>query len=490
MNMNRHLSLFVGIAVLFSITTAHGQTTIGTDTADQVGSNLSLQEAVAIAIKHNLLVNQSDVTAQGARINYNQAWDYMLPSINASISQGIGFGRSSITSSYSYTTQQIISGSYSANANLTLFSGFQIQNGIKQYRYAYNASKMDLQQQKDNITLNVLLAYLQVLSSRDLLAIAKEQANVDLLQLGRLDTLSQAGALLLLSNLTDLKGQYAGDMANIAIAANNLEAAKINLFNILNVPYKRDVEFDPNAFSLQITEYPDNPDSIYGTSLRTMPSIKATDLRVMSYRKALSAARGAYYPTLSFYANEGTNYNNAAQGALKSSTPALDTTSNYVSVGASNYKVISPFNIQTFNSASWSDQVRANRQTSLGLQLNIPILNYLQTRNRVKQAKLNLRNQQLLNENIRLVLQQNVEAAYQNMISAYKQYKSYLDQAAAYAESFRTTEIRFDEGVINSDVYILAKNRTDAANVNLSAARYTYIFRTKVLDYYQGKLTW
>jgi len=69
-------------------------------------------------------------------------------------------------------------------------------------------------------------------------------------------------------------------------------------------------------------------------------------------------------------------------------------------------------------------------------------------------------------------------------------YKSYIDQAAAYSESFRTTEIRFDAGVINSDVYILAKNRTDAANVNLAAAKYTYIFRTKVLDYYQGKLTW
>lgn len=82
---------------------------------------------------------------------------------------------------------------------------------------------MDLQQQKDNITLNVLLAYLQVLSSRDLLVIAKEQANVDAVQVGRLDTLNQAGALLLLSNLTDLKGQYAGDLANIAIATNNLE---------------------------------------------------------------------------------------------------------------------------------------------------------------------------------------------------------------------------------------------------------------------------
>jgi outer membrane protein len=76
------------------------------------------------------------------------------------------------------------------------------------------------------------------------------------------------------------------------------------------------------------------------------------------------------------------------------------------------------------------------------------------------------------------------------MISAYKQYKSYIDQAAAYAESFRTTEIRFNEGVVNSDVYVLAKNNTDRANTSLAQAKYTYIFRTKVLDYYQGKLSW
>jgi len=134
--------------------------------------------------------------------------------------------------------------------------------------------------------------------------------------------------------------------------------------------------------------------------------------------------------------------------------------------------------------------VKNNRQTSIGLQLNIPILNYLRARNGVKQAKINLRNSQINANSTRLLLQQSVELAYQNMISAYKQYKSYIDQANAYAESFRTTEIRFNEGVVNSDVYVLAKNNTDRANTNLAQAKYTYIFRTKVLDYYQGKLSW
>jgi len=489
MNMNRHLSLFIGIAVLFSVTKAHGQTTLGTDTADQVGSSLSLKEAVAIAIKHNLLVNQADITAQGARINYQQAWDYMLPTLNGNANQAISNGRSLNPYTYQYTNTQVNSGSYGLNSNLTLFQGLQIQNSIKQYGYNLDASKMDLQQQKDNISLNVLLSYLQVLSARDLLAIAKEQAHVDAMQVGRLDTLNQAGALLLLSNLTDLKGQYAGDVANIAIATNNLEAAKITLFNYLNVPYKRDVEFDPNAFTLDIAEYSEDPDSIYRTSLRTMPTVKAADLRVMAYRRALSVARGAYYPTLTLYGSINTSYSNQATTKVLTGT-SNDLTNQYVTVAGTDYDVYAKNQNYADHTIPFGDQFKNNKYTQFGLQLNIPILNYLQVRNRVKQAKLNLKNQRLLNENTRLVLQQNVETAYQNMIAAYKQYKSYIDQAAAYAESFRTTEIRFNAGVINSDVYILAKNRADAANISLSQARYSYIFRTKVLDYYQGKLTW
>src|SRR5690349_25138790 len=111
MNMNRHLSLFVGIAVLFSVTKAHGQTTIGTDTADQVGSSLSLKEAVAIAIKHNLLVNRAGITAQGARINYQQAWDYMLPTVKGNANQAISNGRSLNPYTYQYTNTQVNSGS-------------------------------------------------------------------------------------------------------------------------------------------------------------------------------------------------------------------------------------------------------------------------------------------------------------------------------------------------------------------------------------------
>ena len=491
--MKQQPIFFVLIAVLLSLSKVHAQGAASPGPAGDtvIGTALSVRQAVDLAIRNNLLVNQTDITSQTTKVNLDQAYGNLLPNISAGASQGIGFGRSLITSSYTYTDQQTISGSYQVNANLTLFNGLSLQNSIRQYRYAYNASKMDLQQQKDNITLQTLLAYMQVLSSQDLLNIAREQADVDSRQMERLEGQNKEGALLLLSNLTDLRGQYAGDQANIAIASNNLEAAKVNLFQLMNVPYKRDIAFDANAFTLQVEDPQVVPDTIYQTALRTLPSIRSADYRIQSYQRALAAARGAYYPTLSFYAQVNSYYNNATTTSQKTGATAYDTSAkSFVSVSSNPYPIISQYDVTRSFPTSWGDQVKNNRQTSIGLQLNIPILNYLRARNGVKQAKINLKNSRINANSTRLLLQQSVELAYQNMISAYKQYKSYIDQAAAYAESFRTTEIRFNEGVVNSDVYVLAKNNTDRANTSLAQAKYTYIFRTKVLDYYQGKLSW
>jgi len=487
--MNKQRILFFSIAVLFSLTRTMAQVTIAPDTG-QIGSTLSLKQAVDIAIKNNLLVNQADITAQTTRVNLNQAWDYMLPTINGNLQQGINNGRSVNPYTNQYVNSTVHFGSYSLNGNLTLFSGLQLQNQIRQYKFLYEADKLTLEQQKDNITLNVLVAYLQVLSSRELLAIAQTQAAVDSLQAARLDTVNQSGALLLLSNLTDLKGQYAGDLANIATAVNTLEQAKISLFNLLNVPYRRDVEYDPNAFNLDLTGYNISADSIYQASLTAMPSILANRMRVKSYEKALSAARGAYYPTLSAFGSISTQYSDQASTIQQVNPHQVTSQTQFVTVGGTTYPLISNVYDEINHTIPFWDQFRNNKSTQFGLQLNIPILNYLQSRNRVKQAKLNLKNQQLVENNARLVLQQQVETAYQNMISSYKQYKAYMDQVAAYGESFRTTEIRFNEGVINSDIYLLAKNRVDAARVNLSVQKYSYLFRVKVLDYYQGKLTW
>jgi len=445
--------------ILSTLTLSAGRLSAQQASADSIGQVLPLHQAVDIAIRNNLVVNQSDLQSQSYKVAYDQSWEYMLPTLSAGAGQGTNFGRSLNTTNYTYVTSQTGSGNYNLNAGLTIFAGLQLQNGVKAARYNFEASRLDLQYQKDNITLNVLLAYLSVLSARDQLAAIRDQENSDTVQLNRLATQNKEGALAVLSNLTDLQGQVAQDEINIATATYNLEGARVNLFQLLNVPYKRDVEFENNLSVADLAAYPvASPDSLYNSALRVLPNIQSTALRVLEYEKALAAARGAYFPTLSINGNVNSYYNSAATAP------------------GTNDKI------------PWGTQFHDNRSESIGLNLSVPILNGFRVRNNVRNAKINLQNARLIETSTRLILQQNVELAFENMVSAYKQYKFYTDQAAAYAESFRVQNIRFTEGVITSDVYIQAKTRSDAAAISLAAARYAYVFRTKVLDYYQGKL--
>ncbi len=455
---------------------------------DVVGGTLTLPQAVDIALKNNLLVNQADLNSQSYKVSFDQSWEYMLPTLSASGGQQINFGRTISSVNNTYSTTQFSGGSLGANAGLVLFHGLEYQNGIKQYRYAYDASKMDLQAQKDNITLNVLLAYLLVLSNRDQLTLAIEQARVDSITLERLNAQNREGALAPVSNLTDLQGQYAGDQVNIATAVNTLESSKVALFALLNVSYKRDVEYQNTVTATDISEYQASSDSIFQHAMQIIPTIKSAQLKVYEYQKALLVAKGAYYPTLSLGAGISTNWTNTPNpsSSVITDSSLVASTTQFVSNGGTPVytKQYNGYNIYP----KFGDQFKNNRGENIGLSLSIPILNGFQARNQVRQSKITLHNYQLMNTNARYALQQNVELAFQNMIAAYKQYKGYAAQAAAYEESFRITNIRFTEGVIASDVYILAKGHSDIAETNLAAAKYIYIFRTKVLDYYQGKL--
>jgi len=446
---------------------------------------LTIKQCVDLAIKNNLQVQQSQIQLEQNGVLFKQSKDNLLPQINGTIQQQFNYGRSISNLNNSYVDVQNGAGNYALNANLLLFNGFSYQNAIKQNALNYDASKMDLQQQKDNITLNVILNYLTVLSNQEALDIARNQASVDSAQVARLEIQNQEGAIPH-ATLYDLKGQYASDLVIVVNAVNALEVSKINLFSVLNVPYQKEATYEMVTMNADISDLRTSSDSIFQTALQIIPNIKATDLRVQSYQKSIAVARGRYYPSLSIYGSLSSNFTSIATTDIPG-TGVPFSTGQYVNVGGSSYDVMgTSFSTQK---TSFGDQVKNNRFQAFGLQLNIPILNYLSVRNNVKTAKLNYENAKVLSNASRNQLQQLVEQAWQNLRSAYGQYKGYLDQVHAYGESFRTAEIRFNAGVITSVDYVIAKNNYDRANTNLSAARYNYIFRTKILEYYQGRLT-
>lgn len=417
-------------------------------------SVLTLQQCVDIAIKNNIDVKNSETAMERDRVYWNQARENLLPTLNASGSYGITYGRGSTTSGTTISAAESKSLSLGANSSLILSNGLSLINSIKQNSLAYQAGKMDFQQVKDQTTLNVIALYFTALSAEDQLTQAHLQFDGSKGTFDREKILNDAGNVAPADFYT-IKGTHESDQINVYNAETALLTAKFNLFEAMNVPFNKDTRLARLRADQQPAAYDKNADDIYASALSDLPMVKATDFRVQAAHKELAAARGKYYPTLSLGGTiQSGYYSNSGQTA-------------------------DPF----------SSQLRDNKLYGPSLSLSIPILNYFQTRNNVKLAKLDLKAAEDNNSYVKIQLKQQVNQAYANMQSAYNRFQVLLGQVDTYQSAFNAQKAKFDAGVITSDLFIIAKNNLDGANVNLINAHYDYLIRTKILDYYQGKMT-
>ena len=451
-------------------------------------TTLTLKQCVETGIANNFDVQQKQLQIQSDEANWKQSKLNMFPDLNANAGHSFNQGRSIDPFTNSPVTQSFNSSNYSVNSGVVLFNGLAIQNSIKRNSLTHQAAKMDWQQEKDNLTINIILAYLQVLSNTDQLVQAKNQATLSSQQVERLEVLNKEGAIKP-SDLSDLKGQFASDQLAIISIENALQTAKVNLSQLMNVPYNKELsleKIEPESFAAR---YEDTPDKIYETALQQLAIIKAADLRKQSAAKAIKVARGQLFPTLSFNGSAYTNYSSVAmQNRYVNTTDEVS--KDYVEVNGSQLPVI--YKTDNFNSSkiNYNDQLNNNLYTSFGFNLSIPIFNSLQQRNRIKQSKITYKSTELSASTTRTQLSQAIDQAYINMNTASDRYKTILEQVNAFEESFRAAGIRFNSGVGNSIDYLTAKNNLDRASINLIIAKYDYVLRTKILDYYQGKQLW
>src|SRR6266498_4300240 len=188
---------------------------------------------------------------ESGKINMNQAKLNLFPDLRGTASQNLSQGRSIDPYSNSPVTQGVSASNFSLSSGVILFNGLALQNTIRQNSLAYQASKMDWQQVKDNLTINIILAYLQVLSVDDQLTQGKNQADLSARQVERLEVMNQQGAVKP-SDLSDLKGQYANDQLSIINMQNSLETAKLSLYQLMNIPYIKDLaleKIEPGSFA-------------------------------------------------------------------------------------------------------------------------------------------------------------------------------------------------------------------------------------------------
>jgi len=411
----------------------------------------TLQQCIDTALANNIPVRQTALDADAAAINWRQSKFDLLPFVNADIFHGLYQGRSIDPVTNGYVNQNLGSANYQLNTGVVLYNGGALRNSVRQYRAAYAASKAGYQQALDNLVLDVIIAYLQVLNMEDQLAFANAQAEVSRRQVERLEILNRQGAIAP-SDLSDVRGQLMSDQLAMVNARNDLETFKLNLMQLMGKPYEKDMQVQRLDITSLLEPYGATVEQVYSETLRAFSLVKAVDLRKESLSYAARAARGALAPTVSLGGGLNTNYSSVAQNAT--------------------------------GKIPYRSQLSNNVSTSVGIGVSIPIFNRMTARHRVKLADLELRRGALEADVTRQRLRQQVEQAYLLMTNAYNRYGVLQEQVQAYAESFKAAEVRYNAGVGTSIDYLTAKDRLDRARINLTNAQYDFVLRKKVLDYY------
>jgi outer membrane protein len=448
---------------------------------------------VDYALANNLNVQRSQFDVESAEVNKMTSKAAMFPSLNASVSNGYNWGRSINPVTNTFTTQQIRSLSPNANTSVTLFNGLRIQNQIKQANKDFAASEEDLQKAKNDLMLNVINLYVNVVFNKELLENAKFQLSSSQQQYERTKKQVEAGALPK-SNELNLDAQVATNEVSVVNNENALNLSLLQLKQALQLPGSADLDVEVPQLEVQDLVIENSSQQIFDIARQSLPEIKAAQLRVNSSFYSVKAARGNMYPRLSASGSLNSNYSSANDRPQPSQTGeeiAIQQIGYFTDPNSGTViPVSSQVPIPTFvfsDGYGYRDQLGDNFFRSAGITLSIPILNGLQSRAAVQRAIINRNvadiNAKLANQTLR----QSVETAYNDAFAASKTYNASTRQVQAREEAFRMTKQRFDIGAANYVEYQVAENDLFQAKSDLARAKYNFIFRKKLLDFYQGK---
>lgn len=443
---------------------------------------LNLDEAIEVALENNLDVKSSVLRGRTSELQFKQTRNSRLPALNASYSYGLNNGRSIDPFTNTYIDEELNFSNAGISLGATLFNGFQIKNRIQRDRLNLQAAEMEVQEARQEMVLNVTLAYFQVLNNKDLLELAKARRVATEDQVDRLKTLNDEGQGSP-ANYTDIRGQLANDDALIADAENNLKASKLELKRLLNID--AEVNVAAEYFTTEPGEYSLSANEVFKESLENLATFKAGELRIKAAKEDVQVSRSLYSPEISFFAQLNTNYSSLARLFNETGTTIVET-GQYVRVGENNFSVLAEETNFAEEKIPYEDQLINNLNSNVGVSVSIPIFNGFRARNTVALQKIVLEEREVEYERTKNEFEQAIREAHNDMQTAFNRYGIYKDQVAAYEESFRVNEIRFNSGVSNIVDYIISKNNLDNAKINLANARYEYIFRTKILDYYRG----
>lgn len=423
--------------------------------AAQAQERWSLKRCIDYAIEHNITVRQTANQAEQSKVEVNTAKWARLPSLNGSAGQSWNWGRTQTavadeeTGEYNtvYVNTNNNGTNFSLSAGVPIFTGLQLPNEYALAKLNLKASLADLAKAKEDVAINIASAYLQVLFNDELHNVALGQVQLSREQYDRISRLAQEGKASP-AEVAEAKARVAQDELNVVQTDNNYRLALLDLSQLIELDTPEGFLIEAPAELAEPSPLTP-PDEIYQMALAGKPVIQAAKYRLEGSERSIRIAQSSYYPQINLNGSIGTSY----------------------------YSTID---------RSFSQQMQDNFSKYVGFSLSVPLFNRLATRNRVRSARLQRDNYALQLDNAKKTLYKEIQQAWYNAAAAISKYHSSQAAAQASEESFRLTQKKYETGQAYAVEYNEAKQNLMQAQSDELQAKYEYLFRNKILDFYQG----
>jgi len=428
----------------------------------QSDSSWSLTQCVDHAIQYNLNVKRQELMLQSADQDVTQSKLNVLPNLNGSYEHQLGTGRVLDRGTYEWVNTNVSQGDLGLQSDLVIFDGLQNLNNMKMSKANYLKNIEDLEAMEDNLMLEVMTNYLNLLRNQELVEVAKLNVEVTLQQVERMEKLVEVGNEPR-GRLLEVKAQLSAVKLVQTQAVNAKEISRLDLMHLMNITEQVDFDIEKPDFPEPSTADIPSLDSVYTYALSFLPQIKSAEYDVQAQERYLSIQKGQRSPRV--YAR-GMLYSNYSDGLVNPLDPdPANPTMDY------------PVN----------EQIDNNQYKQIAMGLQIPFFNRWQVQTNIKKAKLNLQDAEYEHSNTILELQKAIQQYHTEAVSALDSYKSAQEAVANSDEAFRFAEERFRVGTGTALEMQQARRQLFEAASEMISSRFVLIFYTKILDFYMGK---
>jgi outer membrane protein len=453
-----------------------------------------LKKCVDYAIVNNISVKQQDLQVRFAQLDHELDKGLQLPTVNWGLNSGYNFGLSENPTTGVLEHRKIFSTTTGLQAGLNLFSWFSIRNQIEASELTVEANKARVTKVQDDIALNVAVAYLQILMSKEQVHIAEVQLLQTSTQLDVVRRKVNAGTLPEL-NAAELEAQLAVDSSGLITARATVQQYILQMKALLNLDAAAPFDVTtPPVDLIPVESLADlQPEVVYNLAIANLPQQRVNELLIQSASKIVNAARGQMYPNVSLYGNLNSRFAAFRVPTYSQVITGYQTTALRADAGGGNFlDVQSPViaqgsQIGYFKSESLATQLSDNFGQGFGIGIQVPLWNGNRARIAWNRSKLSVMQLQLQNEQDKLKLKQDIYTAYNDATTAIEKYNASRKTVAAAEKAANYAQKRYDVNLISTYDLLNTQSRLFRARIEMLSAQFDYVFRMKLLEFYKGQ---